>query len=307
MARDAGIPTLLTLHDYWFLCGNSQLVWPDGQRCRGKAGGTNCVRCAAAARFPSPFVRWLRPALAPLFLYRDSVVRSAARASRCLIAPSRFLINQYVTAGFPSDRFILLENGIPAQEIARQPRQPGNGILRVAFLGSLAWQKGVHILAEAWRGVPPGMARLRIWGDPSLFPDYSARLRELLEGTGAEIMGRIPNQRVGEALADSDVIVVPSLWYENSPVVIQEARAAGLPVVASRLGALEEKVHDGVDGILFPPGDAGALRQVLVRLAEQPGLLARLRSGVPPAMDMGEHVSRLEQIYEQVGHPDTVL
>ena len=307
LARAAGVPALLTLHDYWFLCGNSQLIWPDGQLCRGKAWGANCVRCAAAARFPSQIVRYLRPALAPLFLYRDRVVRGASLKADRLLSPSHFLIGQYTAAGFPPGRFSFLENGIPAREIGSQPRQPGAGTLRVTFLGSLAWQKGVHLLAEAWRALPPGTGRLRIWGDPAVFPEYSARVRRLLDGTGAEMMGRVPNERVGEVLADSDVVVVPSLWYENSPVVVQEARAAGVPVVAAGRGALLEKVHDDVDGLLFTPGDAGALRQALLRLADEPGLLERLRLGVPPAMDLGEHVSEVERIYEQVGRPDSVL
>jgi len=307
LARAAGVPVLLTLHDYWFLCSNSQLIWPDGQVCRGKAWGVNCVRCAAAARFPSPLVRWLRPALAPLFLFRDRVVRNAALAADRLIAPSHFLIERYTTAGFPASRFEYLENGIAVEEIRRFPRLSGGGALRVTFLGSLAWQKGVHVLAEAWRGLPAGAARLRIWGDPQVFPEYSTRLRGLLTGTGAELMGRIANERVGEVLADSDVVVVPSLWFENSPVVIQEARAAGVPVVASGHGALAEKVHDGVDGLLFPPGDAGALRQALQRLIEEPELLPRLRQGVQPAMDVEAHVQKLERIYEQANHPDTLL
>jgi glycosyltransferase involved in cell wall biosynthesis len=305
LARAAGVPVLLTLHDYWFLCGNSQLIWPDGQVCRGKAWGVNCVSCAAAARFPSPLVRWLQPALAPLFLFRDRLVRNAALAADCLIAPSHFLIERYMTAGFPASQFEYLENGIAVEGIRRFPRLSGGGALRVTFLGSLAWQKGVHVLAEAWRGLPLGevsdRARLRIWGDPQVFPAYSTRLRGLLAGTGAELMGRIANERVGEVLADTDVVVVPSLWFENSPVVIQEARAAGVPVLASGHGALAEKVHDGVDGLLFPPGDAGALRQALLRLVEEPELLPRLRQGVQPAMDMGEHTQRLGEIYERVG------
>jgi glycosyltransferase involved in cell wall biosynthesis len=307
LARVSGVPVLLTLHDYWFLCGNSQLIWPDGQVCRGKACGANCVRCAAAARFPSPLVRWLRPGLAPLFLYRDQVVKQAARAADRLIAPSHFLIERYTAAGYPGSRFAYLENGIPVNEIRRFPRLAGGGALRVTFLGSLAWQKGVHVLAEAWKGLPPDVARLRIWGDPLQFPEYSNRLRGSLAGTGAELMGRIANERVGEILADSDVVVVPSLWFENSPVVIQEARAAGLPVVASAQGALAEKVHDGIDGLLFPPGDAGALRQALQRLITEPELLPRLRRGVQPALDIGAHVRELERIYEQADHPDTLL
>jgi glycosyltransferase involved in cell wall biosynthesis len=122
----------------------------------------------------------------------------------------------------------------------------------------------------------------------------------MLTHPDAEWMGRIANERVGEVLADTDLVAVPSLWYENSPVVIQEARAAGVPVVVSGLGALAEKVRHGVDGLHFPPGDADALRRALLRLIDEPDLLPRLREGVQPAMDMERHVLRLEPIYEQL-------
>jgi glycosyltransferase involved in cell wall biosynthesis len=259
----------------------------------------NCVRCAAAARFPSPLVRWLRPALAPLFQYRDHVVGQAARQADQFISPSKFLIEQYVTAGFPAHRFLYLENGIPVERLRQFSWQPSTGPLRVTFLGSLAWQKGVHVLIEAFNGLSSGVARLRIWGDPTVFPDYASRLRQMSTHPETHFMGRIANERVGEVLADSDVIVVPSLWYENSPVVIQEARAAGVPVVASGHGALVEKVRHGVDGLHFPPGDAPALRQTLQQFVDEPELLARLRNGIPAAMDMDKHVAQLETIYQQ--------
>jgi glycosyltransferase involved in cell wall biosynthesis len=300
LARQTGAPLLLTFHDYWFICANSQLIWPDSQICQGKAGGMNCVRCAAAARFPSPAIRWLRPALAPLFIYRDRVVRQAALQAQQFISPSQFLIDEYVAAGFPRERFLHLENGIPADRVAGFGWQPSPGPLRVTFLGSLAWQKGVHILAEAFQGLPVGDARLRIWGDPTVFPEYSERLQSLLERPDAELMGRIANERVGEVMADSDVIVVPSVWYENSPVVIQEARAAGVPVVASGHGALAEKVRDGVDGLHFEPGDAADLSRVLQRLLDEPDLLPRLRQNILPPMDVSEHTSELEAIYRRL-------
>jgi glycosyltransferase involved in cell wall biosynthesis len=299
LARKAGVPVVLTLHDYWFICGNSQLIWPDAQTCRGKAWGMNCVRCAAAARFPSPLVPWLRPALAPLFLYRDRVVGRAALQADRFLSPSRFLIDQYVTAGFPAERFFYLENGLPTEPIHSIPWRPSDGPLRVTFLGSLAWQKGVHVLAQAFSGLPPGAARLRIWGDPAVFPAYADQVRRLLTHPDAELMGRIANERVGEVLANSDVMVVPSLWYENSPVVIQEARAAGVPVVAADHGALAEKVHHGVDGLLTPPGDVDALRRTLQRLLDEPDLLSRLRANVPAPTEMAEHARRLEEIYRQ--------
>lgn len=306
LARESGVPVILTLHDYWFICGNSQLIWPDTQTCQGKALGMNCVRCAAAARFPSPLVRWLRPPIAPAFVYRDRVVGNAARQADQFVSPSRFLIDQYVAAGLSAHRFLYLENGIPVDRIRRFPWQPSDGPLRVTFLGSLAWQKGVHVLVEAFKGLANGVARLRIWGDPTVFPDYADNLCQISTHSDTQFMGRIVNERVGEVMADSDVVVVPSLWFENSPVVIQEARAAGVPVVASGHGALAEKVRHGVDGLHFAPGDAIALREVLQRLADERDLLARLREMVPAPLDMSDHAQRLETIYqqamEQTGH-----
>ena len=300
LARQAGVPLVLTLHDYWFECNNSQLLWPDGRPCQGKAWGLNCVRCAAAARFPVPLATLLRPILAPLFLYRNHVVRRAALQADQFVAPSRFLRDEYAAAGLPVDRLLYLENGIPLDRIRRFPRQPSTGTLRIAFIGALAWHKGVHVLAEAFRGLVPGTARLRIWGDPAQFPDYVQEVRQLLSDSNGELMGPIANERVGEALADSDVLVVPSLWYENSPVVIQEAWTAGVPVVASGHGALAEKVHDGVDGLHFAPGDAPALRQVLQRLVDEPDLLPRLRAGIQSPLDITAHTRQLEAIYERL-------
>jgi glycosyltransferase involved in cell wall biosynthesis len=96
-------------------------------------------------------------------------------------------------------------------------------------------------------------------------------------------------------------MVVPSLWYENSPVVIQEAWAAGVPVVVSGHGALAEKVQHGVNGLHVPPGDAAALRSTLKTLAREPQLLAKLRQNIPAPMAMTEHTQRLETLYQQIG------
>jgi glycosyltransferase involved in cell wall biosynthesis len=296
-ARRSAAPVVLTLHDYWFICGNSQLIWPSGQVCLGKAWGMNCVRCAAAARLPSPVVRWLRLPLAPIFQYRDRIVRRAALQADLFISPSRFLADRYVASGFAPDQFRQLENGIPVGQIQRFGWRPSSSRLRVSFLGSLAWQKGVHVLIDAFNRMPPGLAKLRIWGDPAVFPKYAHRLNQMLTHPDASLMGSVANERVGEVLADSDVIVVPSLWYENSPVVIQEARAAGIPVVASGHGALAEKVRHEVDGLLFIPGSADALHQALRRLTEEPDLLAHLRQNILPPVDIEEHVQHLEEIY----------
>ena len=182
LAKRRGLPALLTLHDYWFICSVSQLVRPDAQICRGKAFGLNCARCVLAARVRSSLMQTLRPIAAPLLQVRDALVRRAALKSDLLIAPSHFLIQQYIKAGFPADRFVYLENGIDVERIRRYPRRPSaDGRVRFTYLGSLAWQKGVHVLVEAFQGIPSAEATLRIYGSPDVFPDYAARLPRMAD------------------------------------------------------------------------------------------------------------------------------
>jgi len=297
LAKRRGLPALLTLHDYWFICSNSQLIWPDARVCRGKALGLNCARCALA-RIRSPFTQPLRPLVAAFFQVRDSLVRQAALEAHRLIAPSRFLIQQYVQAGFPSERFVYLENGIDVERIQRYPRRPSaDGRVRFTYLGSLAWQKGVHVVVEAFRGIPAERAVLRIYGDPTVFPEYTVHLHQLADPTNTFFEGMVPNEEVGRVLADTDVVVVPSLWYENSPVVIQEAFAAGVPVIASRLGALAEKVRDGVDGWLCPPGRAEAWYSSLLTVVEHPEHWQGFRADLPEPMTVQRHAALLEEVY----------
>ena len=297
LARRAGIPALLTLHDYWFLCANSQLIWPDGQVCQGKAGGINCARCATA-RAGSPLMRAVRPVFAPLFQLRDVIVRRAALQAQHFVSPSHFLREQYLAAGFPAENFTVLENGIDVERIQAFPRQPAqDGRLRVTYLGSLAWQKGVHVLVEAFRELPLDQVRLRVYGNLHAFPEYAAQLQSLANPATTTFEGTVPNAEVGHVLAETDLLAVPSLWYENSPVVIQEAAAAGVPVLASRIGALPEKVRDGENGILVRAGDVLAWRMALQQILEKPGRLLSLKANISSPMTNLEHADRIQRLY----------
>jgi glycosyltransferase involved in cell wall biosynthesis len=294
-AKRRGLPVLLTLHDYWFICANSQLIWPDARVCQGKALGLNCARCVLSARMQSPMARVLRPPVAALLRIRDMLVRRAALKADQLIAPSRFLIRQYVEAGWPADRFVHLENGIDVERIRRYAhhRSP-DGRVRFTYLGSLAWQKGVHVLVEAFRGVAADEASLRIYGDPTVFPEYAERLRAAANPANTSFEGSVPNEEVGRVLAETDVLVVPSLWYENSPVVIQEALAAGVPVIASRVGALPEKIGD--EERLFAVGDVKGLQRIIGRAIVDGAFLERSEDPARP-QSIGEATEQLVRLY----------
>src|SRR5262249_34937312 len=114
----------------------------------------------------------------------------------------------------------------------RAPARP----LRIGYVGTLVWHKGVHVLIDAVRALPRDTYELKIFGDPTTFPEYSAVLRRQAAGLPVHFMGGFARDRVSDIYAEIDVLVVPSIWIENSPLVIHEAFMAGLPGVGAPIG-----------------------------------------------------------------------
>jgi glycosyltransferase involved in cell wall biosynthesis len=188
--------------------------------------------------------------------------------------------------------------GLEHVTVTPRRTQGASGPVRLAYIGGLSWQKGVHVLVGAFGGIH-GVAELWIAGDESFDPAYVARLHAQAT-PGVRFLGRLTRDQVWEMLAQVDIVAVPSLCYESFSFIVSEAFAAGVPVVASRLGPLAERVHDDVDGLLVLPGDAAAWRTTLQRLVDEPDLLDRLRASVRPPMTLDEHVDRIETLYVQL-------
>ncbi len=296
--RRAGIPYIVTLRDYWWVCANAQRITNFHRRpCEGPRAYLNCARCAIARAG----TRWgwvAFPMLAGLMAERARRLRAVLRGAAWLIAPSEHIRRWYIARGMRAERIVLLPHGFePLQADPVPPRSPGPP-LRVAYVGGLAWAKGVHVLLEAMRGLED---RIELWviGDAEAEPEYGAELRARA-GRGVQFWGSLPHKDVRSKLCEVDVVAVPSLWEEPFARVVSEAFAAGVPVLVSDRGALPERVRDGVDGWVLPAGDVEAWRAALVRLVEDPEALPRLRLGVCPPMTLREHVDRLEALYAGV-------
>ena len=310
IALAAGRPRLATLHDYWFYCANSQLRRPDGRLCSGSGWGRDCLACHTLRAD----LRWLRR-LGPLpalpIAYRNLYLRRMATQIDLFLSPSEFLRQQYIRQGFRAERIITMENGLDTERLTQPPEielPPPPGRPHFGFLGALAWHKGVHVLVEAFNPLPESAA-LTIYGDEAASPEYVAQVKAAVRHPRVRFAGPADYRRVGLVLHQLDCLVVPSLWYENSPLVIQEAYGAGLPVVASRLGALAEKVRDGHTGRLFTAGDSADLTRVLRELVEEPQRLEEFRAQIRPAPTMEEHAQRLVALYRPlimgIGEPRT--
>ncbi len=290
-------PTVITLHDFWWYCAAAHLLTVDSEEICSGPTFWNCARCMRA-RAGYPYLWPASPLLAGLAMWRNRLLKQVLDAASLLIAPTDFVRRWYVAHGVPEEKIAVLPPGLDA---VSRPKISGraDGGVRFAYLGGLARQKGVHVLVEAFSEVR-GNAELWIAGDESFDPAYVSRLRAMA-GPRVRFLGRLDRQGVWDTLAQVDVVAVPSLWYETFSLLISEAFAMGLPVLASRLGALAERVRDGVDGLLLPPGDVSAWRAAIQRLIDEPDLLAHLRANVRPPMTMEEHVEKLEELYRKLG------
>lgn len=291
------IPFLITLHDFWWICANAQLFTNySHQICAGPKAFLNCARCALA-RAGTTSAWPLIPALAGVLALRAAKLRQVLHQAACLIAPSEFVRRWYCAHGISPERVRVLSHGIasPSQLPPSPDRTPGT--LRCVYLGGLSWQKGVHVVVEALRDLPG--VELWIGGDETFDPAYSARLRSLA-GANTRFLGRLSREEVWRTLAQADLLLAPSLWYETFSLVVREAFAAGIPALVSDVGALAEAVDEGVNGLRLPPGDVLAWRTAVQRLAEDPDSLARLRAGVRSPLTLTEHTDAIESLYAQI-------
>jgi glycosyltransferase involved in cell wall biosynthesis len=301
----ANIPYVVTLHDYWYLCANAQLLTNRDQTiCEGPdRRAFNCSQCAFV-RAGGKKISWMAPVVAPVMQSRNNRLRTVLdRASR-VIAPTDFVRQIYARAEMGNGKMVLIRHGIevPEKEVEiarqRQAAREIDGCLRIGFIGSLGWQKGVHVLVEAVNMLPAEHVQLTLYGDLTSFPDYVSYLQDMIRHPGINLAGLVSRENLWMALAEFDVVVMPTLWYEVSPLTIDEVFAVGIPIVASHIGVMSEKIADGINGRLFPAGDVVALKQILMDVLDNPDQLNLWRAGIPSVRTIDEHVREIEELYQ---------
>ncbi len=330
LLAERGIPRFVTLHDYWLICHRGQLLdtgfrvcdgpEPSGCRaCLGAAGGGGAPGFLGAAvvrrlerRLPAASARHLRrlavrmavlvsrPAVADdQSRRRLDHMRAVCANVTHFLAPSQHMRDRFVRFGVAPERITVAGYGFDCTPFRGIERTVSTR-LRLGFLGSLMVSKAPHVLLEAVRRLPRDAVSVDLFGAYSAYHGddrYRAQLEPLLTQDGVRAHGAIAHDRVAQALASIDVLVVPSIWPENSPLVIQEAFLSGVPVVASRIGGIPEVVDDGRSGLLFRSGDSEDLARVLTRLLGEPGLLETLRAGIPPVRTIEEDVRLARSLY----------
>jgi glycosyltransferase involved in cell wall biosynthesis len=245
---------------------------------------------------------------APLLPITATAMEARLQAARqvfeqvdLFVAPSPSIAREFEMLGVPGARIRVSGYGISPTR--RVPRPLSRGPLRLGFVGTLVWHKGVHALIDAVRELPAESFELKIFGSPEVFPDYVALLHARAGDGPVRWMGAFDHDALPEIYTQMDVLVVPSLWLENSPLVIHEALAAGVPVVGPRLGGIADLiVHEG-NGLLYDPQEPGSLTAALRRLHGDRVLLERLAEAVrngPPAKSIAVDASEWDAVYAGV-------
>lgn len=234
---------------------------------------------------------------------RDEAMRARlVPAVDLFLSPSRFLLERLVEWGIPASRIRHVRAGIDGARFARVARTPSER-LRVVFLGTLSRHKGPHVLVDAWSRLSAEQrerASLDLYGPPGGDPHYVAALESAARACGARLHPRLEGDAVVELHGRTDLLVVPSLWYENQPLVILEALWARTPLAVSDLGGMAELVHEGETGLRFPAGDAGALARRLAELIADRSALDALQRARPAPPDVSSDVDQVERAYGEL-------
>jgi len=318
--RELGIPFFYTATDFWSICLTARLQLEDGRVCTGPSlEAENCV--AHLLEIKVPVARRLVSAVPgiislaqragqrfPLnritsFHMLDSmrlrldVIRRRLDSAVCIWVPTQTMADALQAFGVGVGRLRRQPYGVDLNGVKRRVRQR-ELTMRFAFIGTIAFHKGLHTIVDAFALCSRPDLSLRIYGDTSLSPDYFAGLAgRIADDARISVMGCFSPEKIDDVFEDIDALIVPSVWTENAPLVMLEALARGCPVVVSNQAGLIEFVSHEVNGLIFDAGNSLALASSLERLLTEEGLIEGLSRACAAPMSIDDYVGDIDSAY----------
>lgn len=319
LVKKQGIPFYFTSTDFWFLCPTYQLLQHDGTLC-SKPDRYSCFKCLVALYMRGVTAKPLKLRLAIAFPRLAGLISPMARTCQNILGnriernhrlmdlidgvfwSNEFLENLFIANGYKPQNQKTIGFPVPqkANCLFSLPLAEASSELRVAFIGTLRPSKGPQVLINAVTKLAPQTpVRLSIWGAAEA-PEFEQELKLLANDDSRIIFqGTFPQDKFADVLKDIDVLVIPSLWYENTPLTALSALAARRALVVSDLGGLSSLVDKGRNGYIFPPGDVNALSCLLERIAKDKTELLNFADHIQPPGTVAEYVDNLLLCYEK--------
>jgi len=273
-----GLPIVFTIHDFWMFCVKGQLINHDGKICQCPSV-TRCLACSPYHPTKSEVEKTLQR------------MQSVIDLVDIFLSPSYTLRDFYIKQGVPKEKVVYSKYGFDTRKISYRPKSyTQQSKIKFGFMGRIIPTKGIRVLIDAFKGID---ATLNIYGQ-------IGKEKRFLQFDNIHFKGGYDNHSIQSVLASISVLIVPSLWYENSPLVIQEAFLAGIPVITSNIGGMKELVNDGVNGYLFEVGNAQSLQNLVLKITANPIMLNSLTVSPQDVRDIQEDAQFVRQIYHQV-------
>jgi glycosyltransferase involved in cell wall biosynthesis len=246
---DAQIPTVHTVHNYRMLCPATYL-FRDGKVCE------ECITdgLLSGVRHGCYRESHVNTAAVALMLKVHRVAGTWARKVNAFISLTEFARQKLIANGLPAERVHVKSNFVD-----QDPGQRENAGEHALFVGRLSPEKGVDTLLRAWALLKSPIP-LKIVGDGPERAQLEVRSQQL-GNTNVDFLGRLNKDQVKDVMKRSRFLVLPSLWYEGFPMVMAESFACGVPVLGSRLGAMQEVIENGHSGLHFTAGSAEDLAE----------------------------------------------
>lgn len=286
VAKQKNIPIVFTLTDFWLMCPKGIAAMPDGQLCLTSENGKRCLSKCYGSIMTSRIQRRVRH------------LAEVGKSVDCVVSATKFLKDVYEHNSFFPDIKLIPFGKDYANVRENQKSYSVDSKITFGFMSTLVEHKGAHVLLNAFNTAKMDNLRLKIYGDHFGFTHYYKILRDLArDSKKIEFLGAYKYDDMPDILDGIDVLVVPSTWWENSPLVLLRALAHKVPAIVSDLGGLTELVTDGENGFTFEAGSSDSLAEVLRKIGQDPTILNGLKRRIIPPPRVEEEAFAYEKIY----------
>jgi glycosyltransferase involved in cell wall biosynthesis len=285
VAIERCIPVILTLTDFWLMCPRGIASTTRGQLCQGSSDGGNCIAECFEGHGSEKIEQ------------RFILAKEVLNTVNCIVFPTVFLKTMFMRQMF-SGYSQIIRFGIDYSSIQyNHKKYSNNSEITIGFLSSLLPHKGPHILIQAFLSANQNNLHLKIFGDPNSDIEFFEKLQNISKNKKIEFLGRYYESDMGSIISDLDLVALPSMWWENTPLVMLNALAHHVPVIVSDFPGMTEIVEDGINGFAFKPGDVEDLKKVLIKIAHNPILINEIKKNTYYSKRIEEEAFEYECLY----------
>ena len=338
VAKSLGYPVVVFLRNYWPLCPQRDLLDSSGKICDDFNHGWKCIDCKVRSSVPKlgwmllalaretktwPLVELFlshskniyeklssfpRPSTqdnissskAKEFLYRRVFFLTMLEKADRILAISSRTAEIYQSFGLSGAKVTVFPSVSKALYLIK-PKKIGawQPPITFGYIGGINYHKGVHILIEAFKGLPQDKARLLIFGKASNH-SYMSLLRQKAWNTSIEFRGPYGLRDINKVLKEIDVGVVPSIWEEALGLVVLEFLRARIPVIASNIGGIPDYVHHRKDGLLVKPDNSSDLKEKMLYFIDRPERITSFQCRIKPLKFFDNYSNHMKKIYNLI-------